>query len=255
MADSSSREAPSSPSVDSAQEASPAHEALQEFFDAQAAKRGQTPVLSICLLFVVVTFLYTSYHTVRENFALERVQAEAQKTAEVLIEDATPLFVSVLRNTAPVYQREAERALRETAPKLADRAQSELRTGLDAMTIKAHVVLQEVAADYMASTLQHTGGQLPEGFEYLLTDEAQEECEALVMTEMAELFRELDDQYQPPTRRLIDAMEELAPEGTELDYEELRRRFVHLWLVLIDTEVTEGTSLEPLPLGLPTGTE
>jgi hypothetical protein len=232
-----------------------AHEALQEFFAAQEAKRNQTPVLSVCLLFIVVAFLYTTYHTIQENFALERVQEEGQRAAENLIEEATPMFVAVLRETAPVYREEAERALRETAPKLAERTRSELKLGMDEVTEKAHLAIQSAASDYLATILQESGGQLPEGFDWMLTHEAQAECKALMTAELEELFVELDQQFRPPTERLIDALDELADDQEHADYEELKRRFVHLWLVLLDSEVTEGTSLEPLELGLGSGTQ
>jgi hypothetical protein len=58
MVDTSSSESPLADSEVSAPGELPAaHEALQEFLAAQEAKRQQTPVLSICLLFILVAFL------------------------------------------------------------------------------------------------------------------------------------------------------------------------------------------------------
>jgi len=76
-----------------------------------------------------------------------------------------------------------------------------------------------------------------------------------MLVELEELFVELDQKFRPPTERLLDALDELAAEQEAADYEELKRRFVHLWLVLLDSQVTEGTSLEPIELGLTSGTQ
>jgi hypothetical protein len=83
------------------------------------------------------------------------------------------MFVAVLRETAPVYRAEAERALRETAPQLAERTREELGLGMDEVTLQAHVAIQSAANDHLAVVLQDSGGRLPEGFDWMLTLEAR----------------------------------------------------------------------------------
>ncbi|HET6201574.1 MAG TPA: hypothetical protein VFI25_02090 [Planctomycetota bacterium] len=211
---------------------------FREYLRIQRRARTVGGLVAVGALAIVVGCVGLCYRTVRSNFSEDRVRRAASEEAEQLLPTLREQGVALLREVQPTYVAEGKRALRGAMPELGKRLEHEL-LGLAANLSRR---TDEALGAAFVSAAEETRRELRAAFPDLHEKALEERLagfESRLREETERFLAETTRVSGPAQERFVATLARF-PRLKELSDEELQRRFLHLWLLLVDLELTGG---------------
>ncbi len=184
------------------------------------------------------------YRTVLFNFSEPLIQSAATEEAEQLLPTLREEGIALVREIQPTYVAEARRALREAMPELQGNVEHEF---LDLASSLSRRTEEALGAAFVSASDTARGELLasfPTFHDRAYVDAAIATVENRLRQE-TESFLAATLRECAPTQETFLATLARFPRLKELSDEELQRRFLHYWLLLVDYEVTGGAAVPP----------
>lgn len=224
---------------------------LQDYLAAVRARRNAFGLTSLGILAALLLFAWSSYASLRDNFAREKLIDNGQRVGAALVAEAQPQLIAAAKDLVPVYRAEAERALEGTLPQLQQRALRELELLQEHLSAKSQASIQRAVGAPVESVLNELMGQFPALRDEAYVAELLAQSEAMVTHEMLAVVEETHALYEPQLQRVANAIGALRSEQlAAMNTDELMQRFMHLWIILIDTELMGGAPCDVDALSL-----
>lgn len=223
---------------DSRDSAHASHAAFEQYLAAVRARRNSFAFVSCAAMVALLVFAWISYGSIRSNFSRDKLVDNGQRVGQTMMESAQPQLIAAAKQLLPVYRAEAERALGETLPLLRQRAMEQLELAQENIGERARVALEEAAIAPVHDALQGLMAEFPALQDEQFVTELLEETESTLHEELAHVLEDAQALYRPHIERLTGAMSELrSDELASATNDQLMQRFMHLWILLIDTEL------------------
>ena len=217
--------------------------AFSQYLAAMRQRRRELTWFSCGAVALLFCFAYASYVTLSTNFSKARLRSSTERVGRELVSEASPMMIDVAKQVVPVYRAEAERAVHDLIPELTKRARAEFDLAAEHLSAKAKDTLRNTTTTPFHNTIDRLTAQFPCLQDQAFRDELLQDAETTLRAEMNNVLANAHATYQPQADRLIEAFRKLEREAPPAaDTQELSKRFVHLWLLLIDTELMDGAT-------------
>ena len=223
---------------DSRDSAHASNAAFEQYLAAVRARRNSLACVSCGAMLALLVFAWISYGSIRSNFSHEKLVENGQRVGESVFESAQPQLIAAAKQLVPVYRDEAERALRETLPLLQQSALEQLKLAQKNISAQARAALEEAAIAPVHESLRSLMDEFPAVRDEQFVNELLASTESTLHEELTRVLETTHEIYRPQIERLSAATSELRSEKlAAATNDELMQRFIHLWIMLIDTEL------------------
>lgn len=213
---------------------------LRELLRVQAHGRWIGRATAVAALMAVLAVLAVVLQTARHNFSDENVRVSVRAETELLWPNVAAEGRALLAELGPVYRREAQRVLQEHAPEARRLLEEELG-GVGQLAAEHARTRLESVIDGVADEGHHALAEaFPEVDDDVLTA-AVDRLSERMHARTERFVRRLTGSGRASVERFASALQEL-PGRPEANDEELQREFLHLWLMLLDLELTGDPS-------------
>ncbi len=210
----------------------------QDALLARRASRNST-IVSLSLCFVIFVFVAANAVNIAMEFTEERIadslEAELREFSPVAIRELKILGQDVF----PVYAQEVRDQLTELQPIIFERFATELDQLSIELLASVHRHLDEVQQRVLADTEK----ALVESFPSLASESMREKLRRRLRdtTEnaVASTIGDFNRRFGSHLKRVEEALWDLDLADSDETPVELQKKFVHLWLQLLDQEIME----------------
>ena len=203
-------------------------------------RTGRTAVfITLTLCLTICTFLLVNYFTLSTTWAKENFARSIEKE---LVEFSPSLIKQVnllARDLLPIYSQEGRRQLMRLGPQIAERAELQLTLLNEELLQSIHKQLQEsrlrVVKDAEKQIYECYPSLAKSGSREDLTNRFRNVTENALINALASFegrfARDVDD--------VRDSILKMDVSDTNETTEELQKKFIHLWLQVLDREIME----------------
>ncbi len=203
------------------------------------ARRASRFVLGayVALAGLVVTFVTINYNHIADELSPSNFEAGWQEHVERLSPLAMEQAFRLGETLLPVYAREAQNQLAERMPEFERKLAHE--SALFAEEVRHQAMIRLMASEQRVR--EATEQALVNAYPELDTPEAKAEFvrqfESRTQQALADALVEFDTRFRGRVDDLIEMIARSDLGQTDAPTHELQKRFLHLWLVLIDEEL------------------
>jgi len=213
---------------------------LEKYFDLQRLSRRRSALIALLALGMVGLTVTLCYRELDTNFAPEHLERSASAEAQKLLPSLSEHALALIREVRPTYEEEGKRALRAAVPRLQEQLEREFVHLGESLASRTETTIGTVLPRTAEKVLVDFYTAFPD-----LADEAyvQETLDRLKHEIRAETQAVIDSAWQTfrtPTERLAATLGRF-PSLEEMPDGDLERRFIHLWLMLLDHELMAGS--------------
>lgn len=216
--------------------------AFSRYLATTRRQRREIALISCAALAILAVFVLSSYGTIRENFSGPRLRTSAERVGRHLVDEATPLLIDVAKEVAPVYRSATSRGLEEALPALKGRVQAELELFVQHASTRSRQALEHALAAPIHDFVLAFSAEFPSLDDRRFTEELLALAEQELHAQTHGVLDAAGARYAPQVERLMAAFQSLHDEQlSTASTEVLTRRFLHLWLMLLDQEIMTVT--------------
>jgi hypothetical protein len=203
----------------------------------RAAKTARWITVGLCctvLFFVFVNFLHIRSAWTEEQFK-ECLAAEAEELSPVALREVH----SAAEHLVPVYLSEAQSQLTDMLPEITDTVNDEIEEFSVDVVERVHERLLQSMNSFAADTERRLYASFPELRDPAVQKDFHARFERVVEESTSGALLEFEQRFRGEVDGVIDtllAFQDERPSGTVTD---LRKKFLRLWLRLLDLEVME----------------
>ncbi len=207
----------------------------------QALKRSSRTavVISLLLCLTVSVFLLLNYVTLSTSWASENFSTSMQQE----LEDFGPVLVSEINQLGqeilPTLAREGRIGLSERGPELTDAVQTQLGLFQTDLHATLHSELERLQLRVTDRALREIYANFPT----LSSDSQQKQLAQRFRTTMESALidglLQVENSFAADVSRVQESLLQLDLTDRETDTTELQKRFLQLWLQLLDQEIME----------------
>jgi hypothetical protein len=184
------------------------------------------------------------YRTALFNFSEPLIRSAASEEAEQLLPTLREEGIALVREVQPTYVEEAKRALREAMPELQGNVEHEFLDLAGTLSRRTEEALGAAFVSAAETARDELLAAFPTFHDRAYVDAQVATVENRLRQE-TEAFLAATLRECAPTQEKFAATLARFPRMKEVSDEELQRRFLHYWLLLVDYELTGGASMPP----------
>ncbi len=216
---------------------------LEQAIDASATVSRRTSQVSLAIgiaivlvitCFLVLNFIHLKSELTREKFS-ESLSKEIASMSPTALEELQKMSQHLL----PVYAAEFRKQVDTAWPAVARTLQSEADALTEGLLTHTHVTLAEVEK----RTLNGLEEQILASYPNLASAAGQEELrkrlDGICQNTVTASLDGFDKLYSRDLKRVQDTLFKLDVTDSHESPTDLQKKFIHLWLQLLDQEVTE----------------
>jgi len=218
--------------------------AFREYLRVKRRARAVGAWMSVGAFALLAGTLGICYRTARFNFSEPLVRSAASEEAQQLLPTLREEGIALVHEIQPTYVAEAKRALRQAMPELRGSVEHEFLDLAGALSRRT----EEALGAAFVSAADTARGELLAAFPTFHDRSYVDERIATVQNRLrqeTESFLAATLRECGPTQEKFAATLARFPRLKDVSDEELQRRFLHYWLLLVDYELTGGASVAP----------
>jgi len=207
-----------------------------------SARRASRFVLGayVAMFGLVIAFVSVNYNYISEELSPSNFEAGLQKQVERLSPVAMEQAIRLGETLLPVYAREAQSQLADRMPEIERKLAHE--TAMFAQELRQQTMSKLSASEQRVR--EATEISLSHAYPELDSPEAKAEFvmkfEAMTQDALADALVEFDKRFRGEVDELMEMIARSDLGYTDEPTHELQKRFLHLWLVLIDEELMKS---------------
>jgi hypothetical protein len=216
---------------------------LEEFVNAQVQERqraGKTSALLACaLVLIVLGFVFVNFTHLRAELTQDKVSESLSRELGTLSPVAIQEIGLLGRQLLPIYAAEFKKQLEVAWPQISVTLQSEADALSNDILLESHKFL--VASE--ERILKAVEMTVEESFPHLQDPaqkaELERKIDEICQSTLTGSLEEFDTLFSKDVAKVRDSLLKFELSDVQESPLELKKRFIHLWLQLLDMEVME----------------
>ncbi len=210
----------------------------QETLLAQRAGRLSAAV-TVSLVVVVLSFVAVNFFNIRNAFTEEKLSRSLEKEMRELSPTAMWQIEELGRDVVPVYAAETRKQLSQMAPEILKRFHQELDQLSGDVLSGVDKRLRDAQAKVLVETEERLFAAIPSLKDPSQREELKKRLKSHVEVAVSKTLGRFNERFAKHVESIEEnllKLESVDPNVSPLD---LQKRFIHLWLQLLDQEIME----------------